>query len=197
MNQHHPTRIKIPTDTHITHPVLLAAPGVQEAAAAVEDAQAAQAKLLAARKEAHQKWAANRRKNALKPGYDPGPEPNPGIDFDERAALAERLNKVTIRLEGVVDANAAGIVEDVRIREEELLVEARAALDTLSAAATELGRLGRVLQTLDDAAHRPTTRQPRVTVDDLLYLLRKHPDDAAVLDFGDGRTRWLTVGGRS
>jgi len=197
MNQHQPTRVKIPTDTRITHTVLLAAPGVQEAAAAAEEAQAAQAKLLAARKEAHQKWAANRRKNALKPGFDPGPEPNPTIDFDERAALAERLNQATVRLEGIVDANAASIVEAVRTREEELLVEARAALDTLSAAAAELGRLGRVLQTLDDAAHRPTTRQPRVTVDDLLYLMRKHPDDAAVLDFGDGRTRWLTVARRA
>lgn len=186
-------RVRVATAT--AHRVLLDAPGVREAAEAVEAAEAALPGLREARLQAHYAWRDVRRKNALKPGFDPGPEPNPEVGFEERQAFEATLVAARSRLEGAVDAAADDVVEAARVREAELMEEARGALAVLGACASELGSLGRALGEVAAAQHQPAGRQPAVNLDQLLWLLRSHADSDAVLDFQDGRTLWLQATG--
>lgn len=186
---------RLVTDERYTHRLLLDADGVREAAVAVEAAEAASGKLRAERQEAHRAWLAENRKNALKKGWEPAPEPNPDISFDERSAFQAQLASAKARLEAVVCANAADVTADLQDREREAFAEVREHVAALECLSAEFGLIGKALRTLAVARRGRPLQQVRPSVSDLVYLAGKG-EETAVLDFGDGRTNWLAAGAR-
>lgn len=189
--------VQVPANERDVHPVLWEAEGVADAARAVAAANRAPVELAQERQLEHHAWREENRRNALKPGFEPGPEPKPGLDHDERAALDARRRAAQARLDAVVGANAEAVVDGLRTWEAEAVRRVRELVGELEGLCRETALAGRALQTVSvstsPGVSRP--RQPSPKVGDLVYLAGKG-EDVALLNFGDGRPMWLEVTGR-
>lgn len=174
--------VSVLPDPQFTHRIVLDAEGVMDAAVGVAEARGAAASLREERRKAHGEWRAKAIKNALKPGFEPGDEPNPGsLSHEEGVAFKAQLQRALRRLELAVAANGDAIVDAVGERELEVLEEARAAVQTLDACVEELKLLGKAVTKVAQARHRQPASQPQVTFDGLVRHIRRRGEGAGLL----------------
>ena len=189
--------VQVSADERSVHPVLWGAKGVAAAAREVAEARRAPVALAEERKQAHRAWREANRRNALKPGFEPAPEPNPGVEHGERAQLDARIRTAQAKLDAVVAANAEEVVEGLKAWEAATMRRVCELVGELEGLCRETALAGRALQTVSVSASpglsRP--RQPSPKVGDLVHLARKG-EDVALLNFGDGRPMWLEATGR-
>lgn len=186
----------VAADEREVHPVLWGAEGVADAARELAAARRAPVELAEERRHAHAAWQAENQRNALKKNWEPAPEPRPDVDHDERVKLDARRRAAEVKLEAVVGANADVIVEGLREWEADAMRRARDLVAGLDAIRREAALAGKALRAVSASQQARPERQPNPKVEDLVYLAGKG-EDVALLNFGDGRTLWLEVTGRS
>lgn len=184
--------LRVNPDEQWTHPVLLSAPGVKEAAQAVAAAASAAADERAKRSRAHAKWYRGLRTGETDDASLP---PENDLTPAETETFRRDLEAKRWRLQATVDAAGDDIIDAARIREEEILEETRRLVAQLDERAGELKRLAQAVNAVASARNRAGTKVPPVRAADLVYLAGK--SDPAVIDFGDGRVLWLNVSGRA
>lgn len=188
--------VTVPADEQSVHPVLWSAPGVADAARAVDAAKRAVPELVESRRREHGEWRRRNAEGALQKGFEPGPEPPPDVQHDEMVKLRAQQRSAEIRLEAVVVANEDAVVEGLREWETTAVARAREYVAALQGICVEAALAGKALTAVANAQHRAAGKQSPPRVADLIYLVAKG-EDVALVDFGDGRAMWLQVTGRA
>jgi len=177
------TRIVVDPTGGRTHPILLEAEGVREAAEAVVAAKAAAGKVREERDREHREWEQDAKRNVLVKGWKPAPEPETGLRSDEIRHFNEVRYRAEQELEWVVAANTEAIQEKVRARDAEAVRQLREHVAAIDVLVNEFAQLQNVLTQLRYAGDKslPVT-PPRFFFDDLVKIGRTDADGVLMFE---------------